>query len=69
MIESLILDIFESNFGFSSDLFEGEIMDEIEAMESCIAMRYLKDDPVPRAELERLVYAATCASSPANNQG
>lgn len=43
-------------------------MDAIEAMESCIAMRYLKEDPVPKADLERLVYAATRASSPGNSQ-
>lgn len=44
-------------------------MDAIEAMESCIAMRYLKEDPIPEADLERLVYAATRASSPGNSQG
>ena len=43
-------------------------MDVIEAMETCIAMRYLKEDPVPPADLERLVYAATRASSPGNSQ-
>jgi nitroreductase len=43
-------------------------MDVFEAMETCIAMRYLRPDPVPRADLERLVYAATRASSPANSQ-
>ncbi len=44
-------------------------MDVIEAMESCIAMRYLKEDPIPEADLERLIYAATRASSPGNSQG
>ena len=44
-------------------------MDVIEAMETCIAMRYLKPDPVPRETLERLVYAATRASNPGNSQG
>ncbi len=44
-------------------------MDAVEAMESCIAMRYLREDPVPREDLERLVYAATRASSPGNSQG
>ncbi len=44
-------------------------MDVIEAMETCIAMRYLKEDPVPKKDLERLVYAATRASSPGNSQG
>lgn len=43
-------------------------MDAIEAMETCIAMRYLKEDPIPTADLERLVYAATRASSPGNSQ-
>jgi nitroreductase len=43
-------------------------MDAIEAMESCIAMRYLKEDPVSKEDLERLVYAATRASSPGNSQ-
>jgi nitroreductase len=43
-------------------------VDVIEAMESCIAMRYLKEDPIPKADLERLVYAATRASSPGNSQ-
>jgi nitroreductase len=43
-------------------------MDVIEAMETCVAMRYLKEDPVPAADLERLVYAATRASSPGNSQ-
>lgn len=43
-------------------------MDVIEAMETCIAMRYLKEDPIPSADLERLVYAATRASSPGNSQ-
>jgi nitroreductase len=44
-------------------------MDTFEAMETAIAMRYLKEDPVPRQDLERLVYAATRASSPGNSQG
>ena len=44
-------------------------MDVFDAMETCIAMRYLKEDPVPKEELERLVHAATRASSPANSQG
>jgi nitroreductase len=44
-------------------------VDVIEAMETCIAMRYLKEDPVPQGDLERLVYAATRASSPGNSQG
>tara|TARA_Y100000590_G_scaffold66301_3_gene71786 strand:- start:9304 stop:9900 length:597 start_codon:yes stop_codon:yes gene_type:complete len=44
-------------------------MDVIEAMETCIAMRYLKSDPIPEADLQRLIYAATRASSPGNSQG
>jgi nitroreductase len=44
-------------------------MDAIEAMETAIAMRYLKEDPVPREQLTRLVYAATRASNPGNSQG
>lgn len=44
-------------------------MDALEAMETCIAMRYLKPDPVPREVLTRLVYAATRASNPGNSQG
>jgi nitroreductase len=43
-------------------------MDVIEAMETCIAMRYLKEDPIPKADIERLIYAATRASSPGNSQ-
>ena len=44
-------------------------MDVIEAMESCIAMRYLKEEPLPQETLERLIYAATRASSAGNSQG
>lgn len=44
-------------------------MDVIESMETCIAMRYLKEEPVPRAVLEKLIYAATRASNPGNSQG
>lgn len=44
-------------------------MDTIEAMETCIAMRYLKEDPLPQDVLERLIYAATRASSAGNSQG
>ena len=43
-------------------------MDVIEAMETCSAARYLKPDPVPQDLLERVIYAATRASSPANSQ-
>jgi len=44
-------------------------MNAIEAMETCTAMRFLKEEPVPREVLKRLVYAATRASSPGNTQG
>ena len=44
-------------------------MNVIEVMETCIAMRYLKEDPLPRETLQRLVYAATRASNPGNSQG
>jgi nitroreductase len=43
-------------------------MDVIEAMETCSAARYLKRDPVPQDLIERLIYAATRASSPGNSQ-
>jgi len=44
-------------------------MDVLEAMETARAMRYLRPDPVPDALLEKLVWAATRASSPGNSQG
>jgi nitroreductase len=44
-------------------------MNAIEAMETCRAIRYLKPDPVPRELIERVIYAATRASSPGNSQG
>lgn len=44
-------------------------MNVIEAMETCTAMRYFKEEPVPREELEKLIYAATRASNPGNSQG
>lgn len=44
-------------------------MDTLEAMETCLAMRYFKQDQVPRADLEKLIYAATRASNPGNSQG
>jgi nitroreductase len=43
-------------------------MDLIEAMETCSAARYLKPDPVPQDLIERVIYAATRASSPGNSQ-
>lgn len=44
-------------------------MNVLEAMETCIAMRYLKEDAVPREELTKLIHAATRASNPGNSQG
>ena len=44
-------------------------MDVLEAMQTCTAMRYFKEDPVPEHVLEQLVYAATRASNPGNSQG
>src|SRR5690242_10974099 len=43
-------------------------MDVIEAMETSSAARYLKPDPVPQDLIERVIYAATRASSPGNSQ-
>ena len=43
-------------------------MDVIEAMETCSAARYLKPDPVSQELIERVIYAATRASSPGNSQ-
>src|ERR1700738_4615127 len=43
-------------------------MDVIEAMETCSAALSLKPDPVPQELLERVIYAATRASSPGNSQ-
>ena len=44
-------------------------MNTLEAMETCTAMRYFKDEPVSRDVLTKLIYAATRASSPGNSQG
>ncbi|MCP5181413.1 MAG: nitroreductase family protein [Pseudomonadales bacterium] len=44
-------------------------MNVIEAMETCTAMRYLKEDPVPREVIMKLLHAATRASNPGNSQG
>ena len=44
-------------------------MNVFEVMETCTAMRYFKEDPVPAEVLEKLVYAATRASNPGNSQG
>ena len=43
-------------------------MDVIEAIEPCSAARCLKPGPVPQGLVERVVYAATRASSPGNSQ-
>ncbi|MEQ8485448.1 MAG: nitroreductase family protein [Pseudomonadales bacterium] len=44
-------------------------MDVFEAMDTCTAMRYFTDAPVPRERLEKLIHAATRASNPGNSQG
>ncbi len=44
-------------------------MDVLDAINTCTAMRYLKPDPIPKADLEKLIYAATRASNPGNSQG
>ena len=44
-------------------------MDVIEAMETTRAIRFLRPDPVPQALIEKVIYAATRASSPGNSQG
>ena len=44
-------------------------MDVLEAMESCRAIRFFKQDPVPDDVLEGLIHAATRAPNPGNSQG
>lgn len=44
-------------------------MDTLEAMNTCTAMRYFKEQPVSKATIEQLLYAATRASNPGNSQG
>lgn len=41
----------------------------LELMGSCRAIRRLAPDPIPKATLEKLVWAATRASNPGNSQG
>ncbi|GAS93809.1 nitroreductase [Mycolicibacterium canariasense] len=43
-------------------------MDVFDAMESAMTMRWLADEPVSGELIERLIWAATRASSPANSQ-
>jgi nitroreductase len=43
-------------------------MDAFEAMGTARAIRYLKPDPVPTELVEKLIWAATRASSPGNSQ-
>lgn len=43
-------------------------MDVFEAMGSAVTMRWLSDEPVPDEVIEKLIWAATRASSPANSQ-
>lgn len=44
-------------------------MDVFDAMETCTAIRYFKEDPVPKEVLNKLIHAATRASNPGNSQG
>lgn len=44
-------------------------MDALEAMGTARAIRYLKPDPVDPELIEKLIWAATRASSPGNSQG
>lgn len=44
-------------------------MNVLDAMDTCTAMRYFKEDPVPREVVIKLIHAATRASSPGNSQG
>jgi nitroreductase len=46
----------------------GEPMDAFEAMGTAVSMRWLKPDPVPQELIDRLLWAATRASSPGNVQ-
>jgi nitroreductase len=43
-------------------------MDALEAMGTAVSMRWLKPDPVPYEVIDRLLWAATRASSPGNVQ-
>jgi nitroreductase len=43
-------------------------MDVFEAMGTARAIRYLKPDPVPSEMIDKLIWAATRASSPSNSQ-
>lgn len=45
-----------------------EVMDALEAIGSARAMRYLSPDPIPDEAVERLIWAATRASSAHNSQ-
>ncbi|MFM7410377.1 MAG: nitroreductase family protein, partial [Actinomycetota bacterium] len=44
-------------------------MDVFEAMGTARAMRFFKPDPVPQELLDKVLWAATRASSPNNTQG
>jgi nitroreductase len=45
------------------------MMDVLEAMETCRAIRHLRPDPVPDELLRKVLHAATRAPSPGNSQG
>jgi nitroreductase len=46
----------------------GSSMEVFDAMESAMTMRWLKNEPVQDEVIERLIWAGTRASSPANSQ-
>ena len=43
-------------------------IDVIEMMRTCIAMRHLKTDEVPKDLIKKVIQAATYASNPGNSQ-
>ena len=47
---------------------DSDPMDVFEAMSTAVSMRWLKPDPVPDELIDRLIWAATRASSPGNVQ-
>jgi len=44
-------------------------VDALTAIRTCIAMRYLRPEPIPDDVLREVLATATCASSPGNSQG
>ena len=47
----------------------GRAVHLFEAMETCRAIRFFKEDPVPEEMIEKMVYAETRAPSPGKSQG